>query len=146
MYDIETVEVYADIVDEDGSDNWNSLYQSKKTYFKTIRSCYSFTVEEMYEMYFMNNAANYLLQNVYKGLESTVSAPVFTKQCYEVIKTLEGFNHIQEQIIDIFNPATPPKSIRQLDNKFRVDRLNEFLEENSIYIKAEVARKCLEAA
>jgi len=145
-YNIDTVEVYADIVDEDGSDNWNSLYQKKRTYFKTIRSCYSFTVEEMYEMYFMNNAANYLLQNLYTGLEHTITAPVFTKHCYEIIKTLDGFDHIQNQIIDIFDPTTPPRSIRQLDNRFRVDRLREFLDSNSIYIKAEVTRKCLEAA
>ena len=28
-HQIETVEVYSDIVDEDGSDNWNSLYKNK---------------------------------------------------------------------------------------------------------------------
>jgi hypothetical protein len=100
----------------------------------------------MYEMYFMNNAANYLLQNLYTGLEHTITAPVFTKHCYEIIKTLDGFDHIQNQIIDIFDPTTPPRSIRQLDNRFRVDRLREFLDSNSIYIKAEVTRKCLEAA
>ena len=59
-YDIKTVEVYSDIVDEDGSDNWNSLYKNKKTYFKTISSCHSFTKEEMMEMWFMNNSANYI--------------------------------------------------------------------------------------
>ena len=47
---IKTIEVFSDIVEENGVDNWNSLYQNKKNYFKTILSCYSFTEDEMKEL------------------------------------------------------------------------------------------------
>lgn len=142
-YNIKTVEVYSDIVDEDGSDNWNSLYKNKKTYFKTIKSCFSFTESEMLEMWFMNNAANYVLQNFYSKYEQFVTPQVFTKWSYDLIKTLPGFKPIEDEIRDIFDPDTPPKSIRQLNGKFRVDTINEFLEENSLYILSEVGKKCL---
>lgn len=141
---IETVEVYSDIVDEDGSDNWNSLYRNKKTYFKTIASCFSFSLEEMREMWFMNNAANYILQNFYPLLENYVTPQIFTKEVFNIIKELEDFKPIEKEIIDIFDSSTPPKSIRQLGGKFRVITINEFLEKNKLIIISEVTRICLQ--
>ena len=79
-----------DIVDEDGTDNWKSLYQDKKTFFRTIKSCYSFNEEDMKEMWFMNNATNYLLQNFYPLLETYCKPQVFAKACYNVIKKLDA--------------------------------------------------------
>mgnify|MGYP003638003448 FL=1 len=142
-YDIKTVEVYSDIVDEDGSDNWNSLYKNKKTYFKTISSCHSFTKEEMIEMWFMNNAANYILQNFYPLFIDLISPQGFTKHVYCVIIDLSDFKEIEDEIRDMFDPNTPPRSIRQLGGKFRVDTINEYLERNRLYIISEVSKKCL---
>ena len=92
-YAIETVEVFSDIVDEDGIDNWNSLYRNKETYFRTIKSCFSFTADEMKEMWFMNSAANYLLKFLYTdyaeyislGYVDYITPGEFTKKCYIII-------------------------------------------------------------
>jgi len=140
-HEIETVEVYSDIVDEDGTDNWNSLYKNKKTYFHTIRSCKSFTVDEMHQMYFMNNAANWLLKNIYPAFDDICSPSLFTKECFCVIIYLDGWEGIYTEIKDIFDPNTPPKSIRQLGNKFRVDTIEEFLEENRRVLISELFRR-----
>ena len=143
QYDIETVEVYSDIIDEDGSDNWNSLYKNKKTNFRTMRSCYSYSVEDMKEMWFMNNAANYLLRNFYQGIQDYCKPQEMAKECYNVIKTLDDFVPIREEIDDIFNPNTPPRSIRTLNGEFRVKVIDRMLEKNMTVIKSEVMSKIL---
>jgi len=141
-YKIKTVSVYSDIVDEDGSDNWTSLYKNKETHFSTISSCYSFTLDEMTEMWFMNNAANYILQHIYSSFfKDFTTPPIFAKACFDVIKTLDGFDVIWDEIIDIYDPETPPKSIRKLGGKFRVDTIEEFLRENDVIIRSEVFEK-----
>lgn len=142
-YKIETVEVYSDIVDEDGINNWNSLYKNKKTHFNTIRSCFSFTKDEMIEMWFMNNAANYLLQNFYESLQNILTPGEFAKSCWNVINEIEEFEEIRNEIEDIFNPQTSPKSIRQLKGKFRVEIIENFLKQNESIIKNGVMSTCL---
>lgn len=142
-YKIETVEVYSDVVDEDGIDNWNSLYKNKKTYFRTMKSCYSFTASEMVEMWFMNNAANYLLKNHYASVQELMTPGEFAKSCYDVISTLDDFNPIKQEIEDIFDTSTPPRSIRQLGNRFRVDVIEDMLKKNTILIMSGVTAKCL---
>ncbi len=142
-YKIETVEVYSDIVDEDGTDNWKSLYQDKKTFFRTIKSCYSFNEEDMKEMWFMNNATNYLLQNFYPLLETYCKPQVFAKACYNVIKKLDDFKPIRAEIDDIFDTNTPARSIRKLGDKFRVDTIDDMLKKNAIIIKSEVMSSVL---
>lgn len=142
-YQIETIEVYSDIVDEDGIDSWNSLYKDKRNHFSTMLSCYSYTREEMKEMWFMNNAANYLLKNLYVFYQTDMTPGEFTKACYDVISTLDDFKPIKEEIDDMFDPTTPPKSIRQLCGQFRVDTIEAMLDNNLLMIKNEVMTKCL---
>lgn len=142
-YKIETVEVFSDIVDEDGTDNWYDLYKNKRTYFKTIRSCYSFTAEEMHEMWFMNNASNYLLREMYPVLEQYVSPKDFTKTAYVVINTIDEFEKIRAQIVDLFDPNTEPKSIRKLGENFRGVTIENFLKKHSILLKSEITRRLL---
>ena len=142
-YDIATVEVFSDIVDEGGIDNRNSLYKDKKTYFKTIRSCFSFTESEMVEMWIMNHAANYLLKNIYPGFESLINAPEFAKKCYQIMETLDNFDAIKLEVIDIFNPNTPPRSIRTLCGDFRLVTVEKFLSTNSILIKNAIMSEIL---
>jgi hypothetical protein len=143
-YQIETIEVYSDILDEDGSDNWNSLYKNKKTYFKTIRSCFSFSKEDMHEMWFMNNASNYLLNHIYPLVEHIVTPSDFARIAYQSINTLTGFDVIYNEIADIFNPNTPPKSIRKLGGQFRVHTIEKFLQDNDLLIRSDVTKRCLE--
>ena len=142
-YSIETVEVFSDIVDEHGIDNWNSLYKNKKTYFKTIKSCFSFTEKEMKEMWFMNNASNYLLKNLYNEYQEYRSPGDFIKDCYNIISELYDFKPIEKEIDDIFDSGKPPKSIRQLCGKFRVETIETMLEKNLLLIKNEILIQCL---
>ena len=142
-YNIKTVEVYSDIVDEGGIDNWNSLYKNKKTYFRTIKSCFSFTSDEMKEMWFMNSASNYLLKTSYNLFKNSMTPGEFAKNCYEIIITLPDFEPIFKEIDDLFDENTPPKSIRQLQNKFRVETIEELLIKNYIFILNGVTTKCL---
>ena len=143
-YGIETVEVYSDIVDEDGTDNRNTLYLNKQTHFKTIRSCFSFTGEEMKEMWFMNSAANYLLKEIYPGLVQYVSPSKFSRVAYKVINMIEGFDKFRVEIDDLFDSTTPPRSIRKLDGEFRVIAVEKFLSENNILLRSEISRLCME--
>lgn len=142
-HNIETVEVYSDVVDEDGADNINGLYQGRKSHFRTIRSCFSFNSDEMMEMWFMNNAANYLLLHFYPDVQDMMTPGEFAKACYESISNLEEFEPLRQEIIDIFNPETPPRSIRQLHGRFRVEVIEQFLEQNMFWIKNEVINECL---
>lgn len=142
-YSIETVEVYSDIVDEDGADSWTGIYKDKKNYFHTMLSCYSYTRDELKEMWFMNSAANHLLQYVYEFYQNDMTPGEFARVCWTVIRRLEGFAPLWEEIGDIFNPDTPPRSIRRLGDKFRVDAITELLDNNITIIKSEVTLQCL---
>jgi hypothetical protein len=128
QYNIETVEVYSDLADEAGIDNWGSLYKAKKNYFRTISSCYSFTRAEMVEMWIMNHAGNKLLQDIYPAFEDKITASDFGKQCYETLKLLPEFNSIYSYVVDLFDPATPVKSIKRINNRLRTDVINEFID------------------
>lgn len=142
-YKIETVEVYSDIVDEDGIDNRHSLYKDKTTYFKTIRSSYSFSVEDMYEMWFMNQAGVWFLKNIYTPIEHLIDADKFAKICYNVVKEFKEFKRIMLQIKDILDPNTSPKSVRKIDGKFRQIAIEDFLNNQQILIKPLIMEKIL---
>ena len=143
QHDIKTVEVFSDIVDEDGIDNWKTLYKNKKTHFRTMKSCYSYSEDDMKEMWFMNNAANYLLQNFYTGIQEYCKPQEFAKECYKIIKHLDDFVPIKNEIDDIFDDETPPRSIRKIGDKFRVETINEMLEKNMPIIKSVVMSRIL---
>jgi radical SAM superfamily enzyme YgiQ (UPF0313 family) len=143
QYNIETVEVYSDSADEDGSDNFYSLYKNKKSYFKTIRSCYSFTKEELLEMFFMNGAASYLLKNVYQEYENYLLPGDFCKLCYKIIKTFDSYETIHNAIDDIFDPTTPTKSIKKIENRDRVEVIEELINDNILLLKNGLANHVL---
>ena len=129
-YDIKLVEVYTDLVDEDGVDNINGLYKGKKHSFKTIASCYSFTNDELCEMWIMNLSGNWLLQNLYKDFFMNCSPSNFSKMCWNVLNTLNGFDDIWQEVKDILNPNSPPKNIKRLQGKLRNTVILDLLEKN----------------
>lgn len=128
QYQIETVEVYSDLMDEDGVDNWKGLYKSKKNRFRTISSCYSFTREEMHEMWFMNHAGNKLLKELYPTYAKQLTPAEFGRYCYQILKKLPGFNSIHNYIVDLLNPNTPSRSIKRINNNLRTDVINDFID------------------
>lgn len=134
-YKIETVQVFSDIVDEDGIDNFKSLYRKKETHFETIRSCFSYTAEELAEMWFMDKAGNYLLKNVYPNMQDLYSPSDFARKSFFFLKQFKDFLPLWEEILDIFNPQTPPRSIRKLGGRFRVDTIEDFLKNHELFLK-----------
>jgi tRNA A37 methylthiotransferase MiaB len=140
-YNIELVEVYTDLVDEDGVDNIEGLYKNKKHNFKTVSSCYSYTNEEMCEMRTMNLCAIWLLKNLYGSFLEKVSPPEFTKHCWQVIKTLDGFHIIWEEVKDIMNPNTPARNIKRLKGILRNTVVEEFLDKNRVIIYSELFKQ-----
>jgi len=140
-YKIKLVEVYTDLVDEEGVDNENSLYKNKRTYFKTISSCYSFTFEDMQEMWFMNNAENFLLKHLYPMVKEYLSPSEFGKLSYSVIEKIDEFKDLQLEIKNILDPKTPPKNIRRLSGKLRVIAVEDFLLKYKSSIYSELITK-----
>ena len=89
-------------------------------------------------MWFMNNASNYLLKNLYNEYQEYRSPGDFIKDCYNIISELYDFKPIEKEIDDIFDSGKPPKSIRQLCGKFRVETIETMLEKNLLLIKNEI--------
>jgi radical SAM superfamily enzyme YgiQ (UPF0313 family) len=142
-YKIELVEVYTDLMDEEGVDNEHSLYRNKKTYFKTISSCYSYSFEDMVEMWFMNTAGNFLLRYIYSFVQEYVTPSEFGKICYSVIKDLDEFQHLNSEIRNILNSKTPTRNIRRLMGKLRVITIENFLTKYKTIIYSEVISKLI---
>lgn len=145
-YKIETVETFFDINDDDGNDFEESLYKNKKTSFKTIISCYSYTREEYLEMWFMNSAGTHLLKEYYKDFENFMGASEFCKRSFQILKNCAGFDTIWNEIKDILDPTTPPKSIKQINGEFRVDVISRFIDENVLILKAQLMEEVLIAS
>lgn len=133
-YKIKLVQVYTDLVDEEGVDNMNSFYAKQKNYFRTISSCYSFTEEDMHEMFFMNQAGNTLLKEIYGGIASLMSPKEFGQRCYKIMKQLPEFANINAEIKNIYSPTTPAQSIKKLLGRLRRDVIEDFVIDNKFFI------------
>lgn len=133
-HQIELVKVYTDLVDEQGVENINSLYATKRNYFYTISSCFSFSQKEMTEMFFMNLAGNYLLKELYPVLESFMSPALFGKLSYQILSQIPDFLPFHEEIHDLFNPKSPPRNIKRLLGKLRRDSVEQFIEKSKVLL------------
>lgn len=121
---IEVVECYTDVIEEGGAKSRHSMYRSMSTTFKTIASSYTYTREEMHEMWFMNVCGNLLLQNHYHMFEHQITPAQFCKFCYEIARdVLPGFDEIHKEIVDILSPDTPPRSLKKIGNESRLDAI-----------------------
>jgi radical SAM superfamily enzyme YgiQ (UPF0313 family) len=143
-YKIKTVEVYTDIMDFDDIDNLqsNEIWESRKqNRFYTVSSCYSYTTEELCQMAFMNIANNYLLKEIYSMYEDMFSPAQFGKHCFSIIKELDGFDKIYNEIRDLYNPNTPMKNIRRINGEVRADVVEDFLKTNYKIIISELFTK-----
>jgi hypothetical protein len=136
-YNIDLVEVFVDVVDDSGVDNFRSLYRNNRSYFKTVSSCFSFTRNDICEMWVMNLSGSYLLRKFYHVFEEDIDASEFGKICFQIIKSLDGFQEIWDEIEDILNPITPPKNIKRINGNLRIAAVEEFLEKNSNIIFSE---------
>jgi hypothetical protein len=129
-YNIDLVEVFVDVVDDSGVDNFRSLYRNNRSYFKTVSSCFSFTKNDICEMWVMNLSGSYLLRKFFHVFEEEIDASKFGKICFQIIKSLDGFDEIWEDISDILNPLTSARNIKKINGKLRIDAVEDFLEKN----------------
>jgi radical SAM superfamily enzyme YgiQ (UPF0313 family) len=140
-YEIKLVQVYTDLVDEDGVDNINGLYKNKKHTFNTISSCYSYTNDELCEMWIMNLSGNWLLQNLYENFSKDFDPAKFVKLCWNIMNILEGFDIIWHEVKEILNPNSPPKNIKRLQGKLRNTVILDLLEKNKKIIFNELFKE-----
>ncbi len=136
-YQIKLVEVYSDIMDDQGLDSQKSLYVGQQTVYKTISSCFSFTFEEFCEMWLMNLCHPFLLEKIYRKFQDQITPSEFLKNSFLIIKNLENFDILWEEIKFILNPDTPMQNIKRLFNDFREDYIVKFLENNELIIISE---------
>ncbi len=139
-YDIQLVEVYSDIADEDGIDNWHGLYQAQRNYFKTVASCYSFTKEEMIEMWLMNHAGNTLLQTIYPKVQNLIDPINFGKLSFKILKNGIGFESIWKYVSDLYDPNTPAQSIKRIYTQQRNEVIDTFIDNNRHILISEIHR------
>lgn len=130
QYEIELARVYTDSNDELGEVNEGKLYENKKHIFKTVVSCYSFTKEEFYEMWFMNIACNYLLRKMFHLFEDKYTPSTFGRMCYKILSEVEGFEPLIDEIKDVLNPNTEPRNYKTLQNKNKYDTISNFIDSN----------------
>jgi hypothetical protein len=92
----------------------------------------------MIEMWIMNHAGNKLLQDIYPKFEGQISPADFGKQCYKTFKQLPGFNEIYNYVDDLYNPNTPMKSIKRINNQQRTEVINTFIDNAAPAIYSEM--------
>jgi hypothetical protein len=110
------------------------MYVKKQSYFNTISSCYSFTREEMCEMFFMNLGGNYLLKELYPTLQDLFTPSEFCSTAFQSLKTLDGFDEIYAEIQDLYNPLTNPGSTKLLQNLPNTTVIENFIEKNRLLL------------
>jgi radical SAM superfamily enzyme YgiQ (UPF0313 family) len=139
-YNIKLVEVYTDLVDEGGVENKNTLYKNKRNYFKTISECYSFTKQEMVEMFIMNIAGPFLLKEYHHMFD--MKASDFIKRCYLLFKELKEFEDLEKEVINIFDTNTKPKSIKKIGGQLRNNYIQTFIKKYDLLIRSEFFEFC----
>jgi hypothetical protein len=147
-YKIETVECFTDVIEEGGAENRYGMYRGLRSYFRTIASCYSYTREEMHEMWFMNVCGNILLQKYYDTFRDVLSPGDFCRTCYSIIKDcIPEFAEVHENIVDILNPDTPARGLKRIvGEKSRLECImeltqgdNEMILLNELFVRAYAA-------
>jgi len=129
-FNIKLVEVYSDNIDEDNVECIGPLYKDRKTYFNTISSCYSYTLNEICEMYFMNYAGPQIIEDHYNTYEGEFKVSTFIKCGYRACSILHGFDYIMSEIRDIYDPSTKPKNINTIGHKERTRAITNFIKNN----------------
>lgn len=142
-YQIELIEIYNDIADEEGIENSTELYRNNRYYYKTARSCFSYTSKELEEMFFMNVAGPLVLKHLYENFEDIMPVDKFVKECYHIFLTLEDFQPVFVDIKNIFDPMSPPQTIKRLCGEIKEKLIQDLFEKNKILIYSSLMSETL---
>jgi hypothetical protein len=116
-----------------------------KNHFYTISHCYSYTQKEMYEMFLMNVAGNYLRKNVYDIFKDEVDIVQFMKDCYKFLKEVDDFDWVNKQIKQYFDPNEPSDYFNFIDFNgellHRTVVIGNFVERNKKLLMAYLMEK-----
>ena len=88
--------------------DYENLYTSRKSKFKTISSCFSYTEEEMIEMWVMNWTAFYTLTNFYPRYQSQIKCSEFMKGCFNLYKRLGILDPILNYAKTLYDKDSEP--------------------------------------
>jgi len=116
-----------------------------KNHFHTISNCYSYSKEDMHEMFFMNCAGNYLRKNVYDMFKDTVDIVQFMKDCYVILSDMDDFDFINNQIKRYFDPNEPSDFFNFVDFdgelRYKTEVISNFAERNNKMLMAALMTK-----
>jgi hypothetical protein len=82
----------------------------------------------------MNMAGTYMLQHIYPKFIDDVKPVDFGKMAFKAISKLDGFAEIWEEAQDILNPDTPARNSKRLQGKLRFAVIEDFIDNNEIFI------------
>lgn len=116
-----------------------------KNYFQTISHCYSYTLEDMYEMYLINQAGTILRKDFYDDFKDNIDIVTFMKSVYEILEYCPGFDFIQDQIKEFFDPSVPSDFYNLIDfdgkPKYKKSVVENFITMNAGLIRAQLFAK-----
>jgi hypothetical protein len=111
-----------------------------KNYFHTIASCYSFTRRDIYEMYFINQAAQRLRTQYYDEYKDHLSISNFMRKMYPILEKCPGFDDIHQQIVNLYDPTTEACDLFYLTDdsgrqRYKRDVIADFIASNDSIIR-----------
>jgi hypothetical protein len=146
MYEIKLVEVYNDLLDDEGGNNSTSLFKDKKYLYKTAYSSFSYSSEDVHEMFLMNMVGPILLKDLYETRPSYSNVVEFIKESFKILMMIDDFRIVMEEIQDIFDPTTPARSINKLSNDRKDKTIKRLVEQHKKFIYSALASIDIEFA
>jgi hypothetical protein len=91
-------------------------------------------------MYFMNQAAQSLRMNYNDQYRDSVSISDFMRRMYPILQSCPGFDHIYQQIVDLYDPTTEARDLFYLTDelgqqRYKRDVIADFITSNDSMIR-----------
>jgi hypothetical protein len=91
-------------------------------------------------MFFMNLAAQSLRMNYYDQFRDFISISDFMRRMYPILQNCAGFDHIHQQIVDLYDPTTEARDLFYLADdsgqlRYKRDVIADFIASNDAMIR-----------
>jgi hypothetical protein len=143
-YQIQTVRVSANEHDDIGYKIRSNLYRNRNFEFETISSCYSFTKDQIVEMWIMNKASTYLIKTIYEKYQSSFSIASFMKSAKDILFNCDYMKDVIDYTHTLFDPETSIKSITTYKDGTFIERAIEIRLKTDPLLEAKILQKYLE--